>query len=268
MNLAKLKTVLMDGDGVIWRGNEAVPGALAFLDLLQQRGMDWALLTNNNTRTVADFVAKLRGFGIDADASRVLTSSTVTADYLLERYGPGAPVHAVGMEGLTVTLAEAGFDISCGETPPDHPVVAVAAGMDRAITYDKIRVAMRLILNGAEFVATNTDRAVPSPEGLLPATGMVIAMLQAVTSVTPTILGKPERPIYQAALKRFNAEVATTIMVGDQLETDILGAQQMGMASAAILTGVVTRAELAQSPIQPDLIYADLDEMAAALRAA
>ena len=268
MNLATLKTILIDGDGVIWRANEAVPGALDFFDLLKQRDMDWALLTNNNTHTVADYVAKLRGFGIDADPSHVFTSCTVTANYLRQRYGPGAPVHVVGMDGLTMTLAEAGFDLSSGETMPDHPVVAVAAGMDRAITYDKIKVAMRLILGGAEFVAANTDPSYPVPDGLNPGTGMITCMLQTVTGVKPTIMGKPERPIYEAALKRFNADVTTTAMLGDQLVTDILGAQRLGICAIQVLTGVVTREELAASPIRPDLVFEDLGELATALRAA
>lgn len=268
MNLGSLKTILIDGDGVIWRINELVPGALDFFEVLKRRGMDWALLTNNNTRTVADYVAKLRGFGIEGDPSRVFTSCTVTADYLLQRYGPGAPVHVVGMDGLTVTLGEAGFDLSYGETPPARPPVAVVAGMDRAITHDKIKVAMRLILDGAEFIATNTDPSVPTPDGLNPGTGMIIAMLQTVTGVRPTVMGKPERPIYEAALKRFQAEVATTAMLGDQLVTDILGAKRLGICSVAVLSGVLTRPELAGSPIQPDLVFEDLGEMAAALRAA
>ena len=163
-------------------------------------------------------MAKLQGFGIEddgieADASRIFTSSTVTADYLLQRYGFGAPVHIVGMDGLTVTLAEAGFAIFQDEALPDHRVVAVAAGMDRAITHDKLKVAMRLIREGAEFVAT-------------------------------------------------------TAMAGDQLETDILGAQQLGITGVAVLTGVVTREHLAESQIQPDLVCDSIAEFSAALLAA
>jgi 4-nitrophenyl phosphatase len=268
MNLGALETVLIDGDGVIWRADEVVPGALDFFDVLKQRGIEWALLTNNNTRTVADYVAKLRSFGIDGEPSRVFTSCTVTAEYIRQRYGPGAAVHVVGMDGLLTTLAEAGFCLSTGETPPTRRAVAVVAGMDRAITHDKIKVAMRLILGGAEFIATNTDPSFPTPDGLNPGTGMIVAMLQTVTGVKPTVMGKPEAPVYQAALRHFQADVATTAMLGDQLVTDILGAQRLGICGVAVLTGVVTRAELADSPIQPDLVFEDLGELAAALRAA
>jgi 4-nitrophenyl phosphatase len=267
MNLQSLRTVLLDGDGVIWRADEVVPGALDFFAVLEQRGIEWALLTNNNTRTVADFVAKLRRFGIDGEPGRVFTSCTVTADFLRQRYGPGAAVHAVGMDGLLTTLLEAGFCLSSGETPPPHPVAAVVAGMDRAITHDKVKVAMRLILGGADFMATNSDPYFPTPDGLNPGTGMIVAMLKTVTGVPPIVMGKPEAPLYQMALKHLQADAATTVMVGDQLITDILGAQRLGLGGILVLSGAATRAELAQSPIRPDMVFEDLGEMAAALRA-
>ncbi len=133
---------------------------------------------------------------------------------------------------------EAGFQISTGETPPDHPVVAVVSGMDRQITHDKIKVAMRLIMGGADFIATNTDGSFVTPEGFNPGTGMVIGALQFASGSIPTVMGKPEAAIYQTALKRFNADPAATLMVGDRLNTDILGANQLGITTAMVLTGV------------------------------
>jgi 4-nitrophenyl phosphatase len=265
MNLGTLKTLLIDGDGVLWRSDEAIPGLNRFFDVLERRGIDWALLTNNNTRTVDTYVQKLCGFGIEADKSIIFTSSTVTADYLKERYGEGAPVHAVGMSGLIETLKEAGFVVSEGEEMPPHDVVAVAAGMDRGITHEKIKVAMRLILGGAEFVATNTDGNFPTSDGLNPGTGMVVAALQATSATEPTVIGKPERAIFEAAMKRFDAAPATTAMLGDRLETDILGAQRVGIGTIAVLTGVITREQLAASDIQPDCVYESIAELADAL---
>ena len=265
MNLDCLETLLIDGDGVLWRGDRAIPGLDRFFDIVRLRGMRWALLTNNNTSTVGEYLVKLARFGIKADASQIFTSSTATAAYLKRRYGPGAPVHAVGMSGVIETLQDAGFLVSFGEEMPDHDVVAVAAGMDRSLTFDKAKVATRLILGGAEFVATNTDGTYPSPDGLSPGTGMVIGALQGTTGITPTVIGKPEQAIFTAALEAMKADKTTTAMIGDRLETDILGAQRLGIPTIGVLSGVSTREQMAASDIQPDIVYESIAELAEVL---
>ena len=265
MDLNRLETLLIDGDGVLWRGDQALPGLHRFFDIVRLRGMRWALLTNNNTTTVGKYLAKLAGFGIEADAGQIFSSSTGTAAYLKKRYGPGAPVHAVGMSGVIETLQDAGFLVSYGEEMPDHAVVAVAAGMDRALTFNKVKVATRLILGGAEFVATNTDGTYPAADGISPGTGMVIGALQGTTGVTPTVIGKPEQAIYVAALEAMKADKATTAMIGDRMETDILGAQRLGIPTIGVLTGVTTREQMAESDIQPDVVYEGIAELAEVL---
>jgi 4-nitrophenyl phosphatase len=262
MNLITLRTLLIDGDGVLWRGDRALPGLHRFYDVLRSRGIRWALLTNNNTRTVDQYLDKLAGLGIEADASQVFSSSTATADYLKKRYGPGTAVHAIGMSGVTKTLLDAGFQVSTGEEMPEHAVAAVVAGMDRDFTYAKAEVATRLILGGAEFVATNTDGTYPTPEGLSPGTGWVIGALQGTTGVTPTVIGKPEAAIFTAAMEAMLADRGTTAMIGDRLETDILGAQRVGIATIGVLTGVTTPEQMARSTIQPDVVYAGIAELA------
>jgi len=265
MDLSTLTTLMIDGDGVLWRSDEPMPGLRRFFDALDRRGIKWALLTNNNTRTVDDYVQKLGRFGVEIDPSAVFTSSTATAAYLKQAYGEGARVHAVGMRGLIDTLRDAGFVVTTGEEVPPHPVVAVAAGMDRAITHAKIKVAMRLILAGAEFVATNTDPNFPTSDGLSPGTGMVIAALETVSGVAPRVIGKPEPPIYEAAMRHLGANPATTAMIGDRLDTDILGAQRAGIGTIAVLTGVATRAQIAEGDIRPDLIFDSIVELTQAL---
>ena len=264
MDLANLRTLLIDGDGVLWRGDEAIPGLDHFAAVLRRRGIRWALLTNNNTRTVGDYVTKLARFGLDAAPGTVFTSSTVTADYLKARYGAGAPVHAVGMSGLIETLKGAGFLITHGEQTPERDVVAVAAGMDRDLTYEKVKIAIRLILSGAEFVATNTDGTFPTPDGLSPGTGMVIGALHGSSGVVPTVIGKPERAIFDAAMKALGADPATTAMIGDRLETDILGAKQAGIAAIGVLSGVSAREQLVSGEIQPDVLFESIVELAQA----
>jgi len=258
MGLKKYTSILLDGDGVLWKSDDPIPGINSFFSFLGEQGIKWALLTNNNTRTAQNYIDKLKGFGIPAGPGSVFTSSTVTADYLLGKYGAGTRLHVVGMDGLTHTLLEAGFQITVGEEQPTDGVAAVVAGMDRELNHEKIKIAMRLILAGADFVATNTDPSYPTPEGINPGTGMVIGALQFASGVAPYIAGKPFPAIFQTALKAINAEIEDTLMVGDRLETDILGANQLGIDTAAVLTGVTSREEIQAKDIKPDFIYQDI----------
>lgn len=262
MDLAAIGTLLIDGDGVLWRGDRALPGLRQFFDVLKLRSIRWALLTNNNTRTVGQYLDKLARLGIEANASQIFSSSTATANYLNKRYGPGIPIHAVGMSGVIETLQDAGFQVSTGEEMPDFNVMAVVAGLDYDFTYAKAEVATRLIHGGAEFIATNTDRTYPTPEGLSPGTGWVIGALQGATGVTPTVIGKPEMAIFTTALEAMRADKATTAMIGDRLETDILGAQRVGIPTIGLLTGVTTPEQMASSAIQPDIVYQGIAELA------
>jgi 4-nitrophenyl phosphatase len=265
MDISKIDTFLLDGDGVLWRENQPLPGIHRFFSILRKRDKRWALLTNNNTRTVDDYLAKLAGFGIEASAEQIFSSSTTTAVYLQKRYGPGAAIHAVGMKGLIEALKGADLAVSYGETMPTNGIAAVAAGLDRAMTYEKAKVATRLILNGAEFVATNTDGTYPAPDGLSPGTGYVIGALIGITGVHPTVIGKPEAAIFTAAMESLNATVNATVMIGDRLETDILGAQRLGIATIGVLSGVSTLEEITASKCQPDIVYENIAGLVEAL---
>ncbi len=265
MKLSRYKAILFDGDGVLWKSDLPLSGINPLFDFLSDTGIKWALLTNNNTRTVQDYINKLTKFGIPADQNSVFTSSSTTADYLLERFGPETPLHVVGMDGLKQTLLDAGFPITTGEKMPKNKVVAVVAGMDRQINHDKIKVAMRLILGGAAFIATNTDGSFPTPEGINPGTGMVIGALQATSGVEPYVAGKPHPAIFTTALKTLGFGPKDVLMVGDRLETDIIGASNLGIQTAAVLTGVTSREEISRSQIKPDFIYEDISTLHQAL---
>ena len=265
MKLQQYKTILLDGDGVLWKSNQPIPGIKEFFDFLDTREVRWALLTNNNTRTAQDYMDKLGSFGIQAGHDSVFTSSTVTADYLLENYGKDIFLHVVGMDGLTRTLSDAGFQFTCGEEQPDKKVTAVVAGMDREINLKKITIAMRLIMGGADFIATNTDGSFPAPEGINPGTGTVIGALQFASGTEPYVVGKPQPAIFQTALKALDSRAEDTLMVGDRLETDILGANLLGIQTAAVLTGVTSRLEISQNDIQPDFIFDDIISLHTAL---
>jgi len=261
MKLKNYRAILFDGDGVLWKLNHPLPGIDQMFNFLKERDLRWALLTNNNTQTVEEYISKLAGFSIPAEVRNVYSSSTAATEYLLERFGKGALLHVVGMKGLTETLQRAGFDITQGENQPRGEVAAVVAGMDPFINYKKITIAVRLIMNGAAFVATNTDGTFPAPDGLYPGTGMIIGALQFSSGVQPYVAGKPHPAIFQSALKSLGVEPEETLMVGDRLETDILGAKALGIHTAAVLTGITSREEIAQSEIKPDFIFDGLSQL-------
>ena len=264
MELATLSTLLIDGDGVLWRGNDAIPGLNHFFEALFHSGIDWALLTNNATRHRDAYLEKLGGFGITARIEQVFTSANVTAEFLSERFPAGSTVYLLGEEGIHRTLQEAGFDVRVGpEYPPDATVVV--AGMDRALNYERLAVATRLIRAGVPFIGTNPDRTIPSPLGLLPGAGTTLAALRASTDVEPIVIGKPEPAIFQSAMRCLNANQDTTAMLGDRLETDILGAQRVGIGSIGVLTGVMTRQSIENSDYKPDLVFESIAELADAL---
>lgn len=266
MEMKKYKTILLDGDGVLWKSNQPLEGINDLFDLFQARNIAWALLTNNNSHTVQHYIDKFAGYGIQADPERIFSSSRVTASYLVDRFGKGTALHVVGSQGLIDTLQEAGFYITSGENEPDRKIAAVVAGMDLEINYQKIKVAMRLILNGAAFIATNTDRTYPTNEGISPATGMIIAALQASSGVAPYVVGKPYPSLYTAALMVVGATPDQALMVGDRLDTDILGANKLGIQTAAVLTGITSQEEIDKSEIKPDFIYPDISALLWALR--
>jgi 4-nitrophenyl phosphatase len=259
--LKKYQAIFFDGDGVLWKLKQPLPGVTPIFDLIHEHHLKWALLTNNNTQTIEEYLIKLENFGIPAKEQNVLSSSTAAVDYLLSQFGKGAHLYVVGMKGLFKTLADAGFEITYGEHLPEEKISAVVAGMDPELNYRKVTVAVRLILNGVAFVATNTDGTFPTPDGLYPGTGMVVGALQFASGTTPYVAGKPHPAIFQAALKRLGVRPEDTLMIGDRLETDIKGANEMGIDSAALLTGVTSRKDISQSSIEPDFMFEDLIEL-------
>ncbi|HDD62671.1 MAG: haloacid dehalogenase [Chloroflexota bacterium] len=265
MKLKKYKAILFDGDGVLWKSDHPLNGIIPLFDFLAKKEIHWALLTNNNSHTIQHYLDKFAGMGIQIQPGSVFTSATVTAAYLLDQYGPGASLHVVGSKGLIYTLDQAGFSLSHGEDEPQGTIAAVVAGMDLEINYQKIKIAMRLILNGAAFIATNTDGSYPTSEGINPATGMVIGALQVSSGVTPYVVGKPHKAIFEAALDELGVKPEEALMVGDRLDTDILGANQYGVHSAAVLTGISSRETIEESTIKPSFVFENITTLLQAL---
>jgi 4-nitrophenyl phosphatase len=263
LDLAAIRTVLFDMDGVLYRGNTVLPAVEDMIAFCDQQGIAYACITNNATRTQAQYGQKLTALDIAIPAERVLTSALVTSYYLREHYPRGTTVYAIGMDGLNDALFHDGYFMPENEKP--HLVVQ---GADFTLTYEKLRVGALAIRAGARYVATNPDRTFPSEEGLVPGAGSILAALQAATDVAPLVIGKPQPTMFQVALEMLQATPDTSLVIGDRLDTDIAGAQNAGLQSALVLTGVSTAANVEASTVQPDAVFVNLNELLAAWHAA
>ena len=256
-----IKAIISDMDGVLWRGAQALPGLADFFDFLFERKVSFVLATNNSRNTPQDYVHKLAAMGVDGiQPCHIVTSGTATAITLQAQYPPGTRVYVVGGHGLKQLLSEAGFDLV------QQDAELVVCGIDFDLTYDKLKTATLLIRGGARFIGTNPDSSFPSPVGLVPGAGSILALLESASGCAPAIIGKPERAMFEAALRQAGAQPAETLMIGDRIGTDIIGAQALGMQTALVMTGVETEASLRESETQPDLVFAGLPELVAALQ--
>jgi len=253
--LITIRHLIIDMDGVLYRESDAIPGLVDFFGFLRQRDTRFVLATNNSTRTPAQYVEKMAGMGVQITPADLITSAQATVAYLREISPPGTPVYAVGQVGLTTALQEAGFVLD------SRRVEFVVAGLDVHLTYEKLKTATLLIHRGARFIGTNPDVTLPTAEGLAPGAGAILAAIQASTGVAPTVIGKPEPTMFQQAMARLGAAPADTAALGDRLETDILAAQRTGILSLLVLSGVTDRALLAESEVQPDLVFEDIADL-------
>ena len=256
-NLHDIQALIIDIDGTLWRGNMPMPGLAPFFDFLQQRDIAFVIVTNNSVDTPAQYRQKLAGFGVDIQIDNILTSSLATADYLKQAQG-GATIYVIGEQGLHQVMCEAGFTIV---NDASQPVDTVVVGGDTALTYNKLKYAILLIQHGACFVGTNPDLLVPTEEGLVPEAGTTLAAIQAATGVSPIVIGKPERMLFEMAVKKMGSQPGQTAMLGDRLDTDILGGQQAGLKAILLTTGVDNEQTIPQKGIYPDAVFDSLQEL-------
>ncbi len=263
LNFAAIRTLLLDMDGVLYRGEHVLPGVDDLLQFCRQRAVAVGCITNNATRTPAQYGTKLARMGIAIPAEHVLTSALATATYLRDHYPAGTSVYIVGMEGLHDALLHDGYFRAA--TDDEQPTLVVQ-GLHTGFTYAHLRRATLAIRAGAHFIATNPDRTFPSEDGLTPGAGAVTAAIEAATDTTATVIGKPRPTMFTTATRMLGGDPATTLIIGDRLDTDIVGGQHAGLHTALVLTGVTTRATLAASPVQPDAVFADLPAVVHAWR--
>ena len=243
--------ILFDLDGVLYRGEDAVPSAPPTLAELRRRGVRPVFLTNNSSRTPLQVAEKLRGVGIEAEPGEVVTSALATAELLAERGGGHAFV--IGQDGVREALTDAGIAILDGE-PEEADLVVV--GYDGAATYGSLKRASLLVQRGARLVATNADGSYPAADGLWPGAGALLAVITTTTGAEPEIVGKPFAPLFEAGRRRGGG--GRPLVVGDRLDTDIEGAARLGWDSMLVLTGVSGREDVERLGIHPTVVAADV----------
>ena len=263
LQISLLKNLIIDMDGVLWHGDRPVPGLEIFFDTLRQLNIGFVLATNNATKTASQYVEKLAAFGVDLPSSQVLTSSGATAHYLSQRYPSGASAYVVGEIGLQDAMEEFGFKLLATDdfVGTDARSDVVVVGMTRYVCYRHLASASFLINHGALFVGTNPDITFPTEIGPLPGAGSILAFLETATGIKPVIIGKPNKSMFEEALRRMNADPAKTAMIGDRLNTDIAGGHQAGLRTILLLSGIAKKEDLSNGSIQPDWIFADLEQL-------
>lgn len=274
--------LLVDLDGVVYRGGDAVPGVAALLASRAMGGDDIVYVTNNSMHYRADYVTRLRGLGAPVEADRVVSSARATARYLVERAPEVRRVLAVGASGLERELRDVGLDVVTvghaatrmaqegieGAVAAGHPG-AVVVGIDPQLTYLRLAAAADAIRAGSRFIATNRDPVYPLERGLRPGAGSVVAAVETASGVTPVTIGKPEPLLLELAAGTVGGAATDAIVIGDSVVTDLPAARAVGARCVLMLTGVTRREQVEALPSdeRPTALAADADELADALEA-
>ncbi len=265
-----IQALIVDMDGVLWRGEQPIGDLPAIFQLISEHGLQITLATNNATLSVSQYIDKLLKFGVHLQSDQIVNSSLAVAHYLHAAYPHGGSVFIVGEIGLAETLKDKGFSVL--DALPENEnsslpgeIIAVVAAMDRNVTYEKITAATRLIRLGVPFIGTNPDRTFPTPQGLIPGAGAILAAIEAASDVKPVIVGKPSPEMYLVALERMKVSPEHALVVGDRLETDIAGGQKIGCRTALVLSGVTSLDAAQIWQPQPDAIFKDFSALVEAI---
>ncbi|MFM9059041.1 MAG: HAD-IIA family hydrolase [Planctomycetaceae bacterium] len=245
---------LIDMDGVIYRGSELIPGADRFIAELHERRLPFLFLTNNSQRTRRDVVTKLRRLGINVDESHIFTCAMATARFLAVQK-PNGTAYVIGEGGLLQALHQNGYAVV--DSDPDYVVV----GEGRAVTYEMMETAVRLVLGGAKLIATNLDPNCPTQAGLRPGCGVIVAMLETATGRRALSVGKPSPVMMRMARSELGVDASRTTMIGDTMETDILGGVQLGYRTVLVLSGGTRRDDLERFAYRPDRVVDSIADL-------
>ncbi len=256
---SNIKALILDMDGVIWKGDAPIGDLPATFNRIRERGLKFVFATNNGTKTPEDYQVKLRELGVEVEPWQVVTSALGIAFMLEQKYPRGTKIFMIGEDGIRVALEEKGFEILSTESAPQAQVFVM--GIDRTINFMKVAEATLLVRAGIPFYTTNTDKTFPTPRGEIPGSGSWVSVITSATGVEPIIAGKPFPFLMELSLERLGTMKEETLVVGDRLETDIAAGQSVGCPTAFVLSGVSTKAQADKWTPKMDLIAENLAEL-------
>jgi NagD protein len=257
----EIRSWLMDMDGVLVREELPIPGAAEFLAALREREIPFLVLTNNSIYTARDLSARLSRSGLEVPEEAIWTSALATGRFLADQR-PNGSAFVIGESGLTTALHAAGYTLT--ENDPDYVVL----GETRTYSFERITRAIRLVSAGARFIATNPDNIGPTPDGPLPATGSVAALISRATGIEPYFVGKPNPLMMRSALNAIDAHSEHTAMIGDRMDTDVVSGLEAGLETILVLTGVTQDGETERYPYRPSRIVESVADLVPEVSAA
>jgi NagD protein len=247
---------LIDMDGVIYKGSEVIPGAIEFVNQLRREEIPFLFLTNNSQRTRRDVATKLLRMGFDIEEQHIFTCAMATARFLAKQK-PYGTAFVIGEGGLLQALHENGYSIV------DHDPDYVVIGEGRSITFEMLESAVQMVKAGAKLVATNPDPNCPTPDGIRPGCGAIVAMIETATGVESFSVGKPSPVMMRAARKEIGIDSENCTIIGDTMETDILGGAQMGYRTVLVLSGGTSREDIDRYAYCPDIVVDSIADLVA-----
>lgn len=253
---SRIKALIIDMDGVIWRADSPIGDLPAIFNRIRERGLKFVFATNNSTKTSEQYVERLAGFGVRVEAWQVITSSQAVAFAVAQQFPPGSKAFIIGEDGIKNALTEKGIEVVSLENAALAQVVVM--GIDREINFKKASEATLLVRNGAPFYATNADATFPTPRGEIPGAGAWQSVISTATGVKPIVAGKPYPFLMDMALEKLGTSKEETLVVGDRLETDIAAGQGVGCPVALVLSGVSTQAQVDDWRPAIDIVASDL----------
>jgi 4-nitrophenyl phosphatase len=256
MLASKIQSLIIDMDGVIWKGDTSIGDLATTFRRLRERRLKFVFATNNSTKTSEQYVVRLKEFGVVVEPWQVVTSSQAVAHAMAQKFPHGTKVFMIGEDGLRIPLEGEGFEILSVENAPQAQVVVM--GMDREISFQKAAEATLLVRAGIPFYATNPDKTFPTPRGQVPGAGAWYSIVVTATNVQPIVAGKPFPFLVDFSLERLGTKKEDTLVVGDRLETDIAAGQAVGCPTALVLSGVSTREQADLWRPKIDFITSDL----------
>jgi 4-nitrophenyl phosphatase len=278
VDFSSIEALLIDMDGTIWTGDRLLPGVEELFTCLRRRGLPF-LVATNNTQSPSEYREKMGSYGIDIEEEHIFTCTVTTESYLREHFPRGGRAYVIGKPALKQAVESAGFSLLPETGPgagpgnasgrrPEQVADVVVVGGCFDLCYDHLKYASLHLQAGAFFIGSNPDLLIPTEEGLVPEAGTTLAALEAAAGLRPVILGKPEAYFFSHAVNNMGSHPSRTAIVGDRLETDILGAQKAGLKAVLVTTGVDSGEAIREKKIYPDAVIHGLRELTELLSAA